>query len=438
MTPVKLVNALFIQEDTFTLLSPAGLLSGPLTDLRAATTKLKAKGPTTLVLAGELSTVKLPSGLPLNALRPFVQSQYPEQVILLPPLADLQPDLTLALLSKSALERARGAVRGTALKLVHVLTLSDAAQSAAGLRAPLALLHDTGLEYDLTVHGADKAQSRRSKRARGDEAEVIEQLRRVTQPLLIASVTPSVILSGPAAEFAQAVETALKLPTLPLTLEQILVGALQPAEHVALHVLHTPRQLDKPLLGTLAFALLVNGALFGWGAVEGHRTAQLTAQAQQLEPQAVLYRALKAANDTLQTRNDQARQLTGEKGPLAVDLPLIAQRTVLSGGQLTALSGPNAPDADAIRQYGRAVSRTYTLEARTKDAQRLIDGYGRAGLAVHVSEVSCTVADGCQVKANVGPVLPPHPPRPPLPETSGVVTPPTTTSTPVQTPGGTP
>ncbi|OWL94848.1 hypothetical protein CBQ26_14160 [Deinococcus indicus] len=428
------MNVLYVDGTQALLLSPTKTAEpGPLKNLRAMASSIKAKGPTLLVLHGQLQQEKAPPAVPKDNLLPFLDTKFQSFVSTTP-----GSDTLFTLHDRALVAQVNAAARGTGLRITEVIPFASAALRAAGLPDSAVIIHPLDDTFEVTVASPAHLVTRSQARNDRQDLEKVAQTA-LSRPVAVGD-TPQLLLIGePTPSFnLPAAITAQWIP-----LDVVLRGARVPAPKQPTTtggvVAAFSRRLDAAttihpsLYVALALAAIINGGLFALGTATNGQNAVLEGQRATLEQQALETQRLRARNEQLAAKVAQAQKLMTNKGPLATDLPLIAGRAGSIQGALVRLAGPNPPSETDTRAFGSTVDRTYDLSAVTSSPQDLVRAYQMGGLSVDVRSIDCNTLP-CDVTFRTAPITQTSAP-PAQPPTSSTVPEPGVTAT---STGGTP
>lgn len=384
------MNVLYLNGEEAAVLGKNGFARGPLKELRALTTETGAKGTAVLLSPAEINRAELPEGLPLEQALDYLSSQRPGTLAVSRPGA---VPVLYGAVEQTVFSAAQGAAKGAGLKLTQVVPVFSAALRATNAPESVVIVLPLEETFEITTLTRNRIQSRpQARNERMDEERVIKL---ATAPLISSGDQPlTLLIDADVPEGAGHVQR--------LSLEEVMRSALQPVPVLteggsltqwAAGIQGTvgpQRKLPVGLLIGTGLSLLMLGGLAAAKALAEQKVSELQVQQQQLQIEASAVQKLRSINDQLQARNEQARQLTGNKGPLVSDLPLIAGRVTEQGAKLQTLAGPNTPTENDTRAFGTAVQRTYDLTAQTNDAEGFTSAFQRRGLAADVQSVSCS------------------------------------------------
>ncbi|MDR6221159.1 hypothetical protein [Deinococcus soli (ex Cha et al. 2016)] len=431
------MNVLYVDGTQALLLSPTKTAEpGPIKNLRAMASSIKAKGPTLLVLHGQLQQEKAPPAVPKDNLLPFLDTKFQSFVSTTP-----GSDTLFTLHDRALVAQVNAAARGTGLRITEVIPFASAALRAAGLPDSAVIIHPLDDTFEVTV--ASPAHLVTRSQARNDRQDLEKVAHTALNRPIANGDTPHLIVIGEPA-------TGLTLPA-PITatwlpLDVALRGAKVPAPKQPATaggvVAAFSRRLDAAttihpsLYVALAATAIINGGLFALATATKGQNAVLEGQRATLEQQALETQRLRARNEQLAAKVAQAQTLMSNKGPLAADLPLIAARASSIQGALVRLAGPNSPTETDTRAFGTAVDRTYDLSAVTRSPQDLVRAYQVGGLSVDVRNIACK-AQSCDVTFRTAPISQAATPTPQAAPTPNATTSPGAVSG-AATAGGTP
>ncbi|GGB81196.1 hypothetical protein [Deinococcus soli (ex Cha et al. 2016)] len=431
------MNVLYFDGTQALLLSPTKTAEpGPLKNLRAMASSIKAKGATLLILHGHLQVEKPPPAVPKDSLLPYLDTKLQGFVTTTP-----GSDTAFTVHDRAHLAQVSAAIRGTGLRITEVIPFASAALRAAGLPDSAVIIHPLDDTFEVTV--ASPAQLVTRSQARNDR----QDLEKVAQTALSRPVavgdTPQLLLIGeptpsfdlPAAITAQWIplDVALRGARVPAPKQPTTTGGVVAAFSRRLDAATT---IHPSLYVALAATAIINGGLFALATATKGQNAVLEGQRATLEQQALETQRLRARNEQLAAKVAQAQTLMSNKGPLAADLPLIAARAGSIQGALARLAGPNAPTETDTRAFGTAVDRTYDLSAVTSSPQDLVRAYQVGGLSVDVRNIACK-AQSCDVTFRTAPISQAATPTPQVAPTPNATTSPGAVSG-AATAGGTP
>lgn len=404
------------------VLGPGGFHAGPLSTLKALAQKARAKGPALLICTSELQTITVPEDVAPAQLQSFLDAQCHGQALANPAQ---QPPSLLAVCDSGFITQVLQAARPAGLRFTSVIPIE-----AATLAAAPTDLRSVVIVQVLANNYLSSVISPVSLRTQGSPLRQTPQ--QIVETALKTPHTsgdfPTVLLVHYAAAPHDPVEIqgteilnfgVHDLLNAALTLEPGPIEAGVPLTIVRgmRRSLQSSGSLSPALLGTIALAALVNGGLMVGANIVAGQNARLEDQKMALQLQADQVRALRAANDQLQTRVTQARQLTSDKGPLATELPLISDRLITTDTSFTTLTGPNAGSATDALAFGGTVGNIYTVAGLSKTPQNLAAAFQKGGLRADVQRISCEKTP-CDVGLRIG-IAPAATPSTPT-TTSGV------------------
>ncbi|GGS02740.1 hypothetical protein [Deinococcus sedimenti] len=411
------MNILYVDGTQALLLGPTKTTEqGPLKNLRAMASSIKAKGPTVLVLHGQLQQEKAPPSVPKDNLLPFLDTKFQGFVSTTP-----GADTLFTLHDRALIAQVSAAARGTGLRITEVIPFASAVLRAAGVPDSAVIIHTLDDSYEVTIASPTQLVTRTQTRNDRQDLEKVAQTA-LSRPvangdtphlILIGAPSPAVTLPPSITAEWMPLDVALRGARVPAPKQPTTTGAIVAAFSRRLDAA-TP--IHPSLYAAVAVAALVNGGLFAFGTATNGQNAVLEEQRVTLEQQALETQRLRASNEQLATKVQQARNLMENKGPLAADLPLIAGRAGSIQGALVRLAGPNSPTETDTRAFGTAVERTYDLNATTRSPQDLVRAYQMGGLSVDVRNIHCK-AQACDVTFRTAPITQTQP-KPPVTPTS--------------------
>ena len=428
------MNVLYFDGTQALLLSPTKTAEpGPLKNLCAMASSIKAKGATLLILHGHLQVEKTPPAVPKDSLLPYLDTKLQGFVTTTP-----GSDTAFTVHDRAHLAQVSAAIRGTGLRITEVIPFASAALRAAGLPDSAVIIHPLDDTFEVTVASPAHLVTRSQARNDRQDLEKVAQTA-LSRPVAVGD-TPQLLLIGeptpsfdlPAAITAQWIplDVALRGARVPAPKQPTTTGGVVAAFSRRLDAATT---IHPSLYVALALAAITNGGLFALGTATNGQNAVLEGQRATLEQQALETQRLRARNEQLAAKVAQAQKLMTNKGPLATDLPLIAGRAGSIQGALVRLAGPNPPSETDTRAFGSAVDRTYDLSAVTSSPQDLVRAYQMGGLSVDVRSIDCNTLP-CDVTFRTAPIT--QTPAPPAqPPTSSTVPEPGVAAT---STGGTP
>lgn len=383
------MNVLYIDGTSAAVLGKSGFARGALGELRALAARAGAKGAAVLLAPAEVLRAELPEHLPLEQAVDYFSAQRPGTLAVSRPG---QLPVLYGAVEQALLTTAQVAAKSAGLNLTQVVPVFSAALRVAPPSESVVIVLPLEETFEITTLTRNRVQSRPQPRnERMNEERVIKL---ATAPLISSGDQPLTILID--ADVPENVDQVQRL-----SLEEVMRGALREAPVIgegtslaqwAAGIQGATAQQRKLPLGILVgttLSLLVLGGLAAAKAISEKKVTTLQAQQRELQIEATAVQKLKSSNDQLQTRNEQARQLTENKGPLVTDLPLIAARVTGEGAKLQSLAGPNTPTENDTRAFGTAVQRTYDLTAQTNDAEGFTNAFQRSGLVADVQSVNC-------------------------------------------------
>jgi hypothetical protein len=401
------MNVLFVIGDQVVLRHRDQTVQGPLTGLRALVKRVGARGQTILVLPGALQTTDVPPGLPEDQRLTFLDSRFTARVTVNPHV----PEGLLSTHDPALYTQVTREAHAAGLRVQGLVPLVGCVLRAAGNPESAVVIHPHEDAFDTSIVSAAQLATRsqptsgRLDLTRVAAAALSRPQSSGEHPRLIILGEEQDLGSLPGdvqAEF-MSLDTALAGALIAIPPAQV------PPSSAPGHVVAGFQRRSDPhariprsLYGGLAVALAVNGGLFVWASSVRAGNVRLEAQRVITAQQALETQTLRAANAQLAARIEQARTLTGNKGPLARDLPLLASRITELPGQLTSLSGPNTPTETDARAFGQAVDRTYDLVAQTPDPEALTRAYQSRGLTADIRDVDCS-QQPCKVTFRAAP-----------------------------------
>lgn len=387
------------------VLGPGGLHTGPITTLRALATKAKARGNAVLLTPGDLNQVNVPEDVPAGQLLDFLDAQNSGKAVSNP--AEGRPTL-IANCPGDVINQAISACKSAGLRPTMLMPLDAASllavpdvESAAIIQAlPQGFLTSVVSPVEIKSQANNKVGrtleqvaeiALRKPRSSGDHPDVV------------------VVHHIPAPHDAIEVDGA---NSLMLSLEDVLRAALKaapPAPGVMpssivrgmRRQLTTPGAVSPLLIGVIAASLAVNGGLMIAANVVQRQVDSLQNQKAALEVQAAETRALRKANDQMELRVKQAQTLTGDKGPLAHDLPLISARVQETETHFVSLNGPTSASSNDTLTFGGPTTNIYVISAKSTSPENLASAFTGRGLRTDIQRIDCKTSI-CDVGLRVG------------------------------------
>lgn len=410
-------------EPTVHVLGPDGLHSGPLNTLKTVAQKAKAKGSALLICMSKLEKATIPETVtqPL----PYLDAQGFGKVMVHP---SEHPPTLMAGDDQNLLPQVTQLGRAAGLRFSQVIPLEAATLAAVPdtIRSvvivqvfPTSYLSSTVSPVDVRTqssktrqtpqHIAESALKRLQASGDHPQAVIVHHVLAPHDPVEIPGTDVLTFdletIMGAALTLGNSVGEPD--PTAPITIVRGMRRSLQ-----------NTTGLSPALIGALAAAAVINGALMVGTNIIDKQVTHLEDQKMALQLQADQVRTLRASNDQLQTRVTQARQLTSDKGPLATDLPLISDRLMTTDTSFTSLSGPNVGTPTDALPFGGTVGNIYTVAARSKSPQNLADAFQKAGLRADVQRISCEQS-ACDVGLRIAIAPSPTPTQAVAPTTGG-------------------
>jgi hypothetical protein len=414
----KLRTALVIRNDEVTVVTAKGTLTGKVMELKAMVKKLKAGGPTVIVTPDlERSTEPYPGEA--SALSGLLKIRHDQHnvpyagVIFLNPGSRV-PVALIEHIDVATLSRYQSLLQKTGLALTQVIgTLEAAARNNPEGNCIIADRNGAGGTWGVTAWGdPDTAISYVTTLKPGNTLEEI--FAGGLEALPSTSALSPVVLSGTFTEDDRLAATALSGQEAVLLDDAALgrcalsapagggLGSLillpaRSSSDITLSTFYLPIGVAVAL-GLASFALSMYT-----GSIDA-QTAGVNDQDHALLPVLQQVRALKTANDTLQTNLTNAENLSRNRGVLNSDVLAIAQRVAtVEGAALSSLRGPELTN-DLPSYDGQTVIANYSLNAHTTSrqaAETLIENLNQSPYASNTRTLSCK--DGaCTVDVTLG------------------------------------
>lgn len=396
------MNVLYVDGSRVALLSGEKFVQGDLAQLRALGAQVGAKGSTVLLMPAEIERAELPDNLAPEQIMDYLRANKGGLVVSRP---GVEKPIVYAHLDLGTLAPVQSAARTAGLRLTQMIPASVAALRATGVSDTAVIIHPLEDTFEITTVSRNRVQTR--QQAKNDRMDLQRATQIATTTLQSAGDTPDVVVIGD-----ELPNTELR--THQLSLPDVMRGALQgaPVLSESLSMTQWVSGIEGPLtkggkvpagllIGLGLSAAMMLGVLVGTRFVE-KEVEQLTGQRTALQAEADAVQALRTSNDYLETRNKQAKQLTENKGSLRNDLPLIATRISEQGARLRTLAGPNTPTENDTRAFGKAIERTYDMNADVRSVEEFASAFQQDGLAADIRNVDCS-KEPCTVSFRAAP-----------------------------------